>query len=626
VLNGGRLENEQVTDRAIYDFRKTQGELLVDAYYRAATQVAHAAGLTVESEAGGPGPPIHQVPVDSLQALGVVDSVRGEFWPDRPNYGAIWVVKETASAAHIYGKRRVHMEAFTSNRHWEEGPQDLKFHGDRAFTEGMNHVVWHTSAHQPPMAGKPGWVYYAGTHLNQNLPWWPMAKAYLSYLGRTSFLLQKGLPVADVLRYYGDQGYNFVPPKQIEPGLGFGYDTDYVNAEVLQSRVRVENGKLVLPDGMRYEVLALPEREDISLPVLQRIEQLVREGAAVAGPKPVRATGLSGYPSSDGAVRTLADKVWGTCDGKTVREVRYGKGLVVCGSTLRNVLAARKVAPDVSLRSPQTETAVDFIHRRASDADIYFLRNATEQWQDVDAAFRVIDGEPQLWDPATGARTRIDALEGGPAGKRVRFRLEPHGAVFVVFRRSPPAAGDSRVVIDAGPVPTSATEVRGPWQVRFVDGPAAPEATTWPVLRSWTEGPDDKLRYFSGMGEYRTELKIPPEWLDGERRVLLDLGDLWAVGDVRLNSRNLGVVWRRPFRVDITEAARQGPNTLEVRVANNWVNRMVGDARLKVRNTKTNVVRTGVNDRTRWEDVPVRKSGLLGPVRVFVAATGRSRE
>ena len=162
MLRGGFVDNEQVTDRVRYDFEKTLGEMLVDNYYRAAGQVAHEAGLLIESEAGGPGPPIHRVPVDALEALGAVDVVRGEFWPYRPGARTMWVVKETASAAHIYGKPFVHMESFTSTYHWQEGPAFLKAAADRAFTEGMNHVVWHTASHQPPEAGKPGWVYGAG--------------------------------------------------------------------------------------------------------------------------------------------------------------------------------------------------------------------------------------------------------------------------------------------------------------------------------------------------------------------------------------------------------------------------------------------------------------------------------
>ena len=233
VFAGCVVESEEQTKRFLYDFEKTLGELLVDAYYRTASETARKAGLGIEAEAGGPGPPTHQVPVDALQALGAIDEMRGEFWPWRPDRSALWVVKETACAAHVYGHPRVHMEAFTGFYHWACGPYFLKPSADRAFCEGMNHVVWHTSAHQPPEAGRPGWVYGAGTHLTPNLVWWPMAKPFLDYLARCSFMLQQGLFVGDVCYYYGDQGSNFVPPKHVDPSLGYGYDYDVANPEVI---------------------------------------------------------------------------------------------------------------------------------------------------------------------------------------------------------------------------------------------------------------------------------------------------------------------------------------------------------------------------------------------------------
>lgn len=613
VLNGGRVDDEQTTERVIFDFRKTQGELLVDAYYKAAVETAHAAGLTVESEAGGPGPPIHQVPVDTLLAQGTVDSVRGEFWPDRMENSAIWVVKETASAAHIYGKKRVHMEAFTTSNHWQEGPVDLKPAADRAFAEGMNHVVWHTSAHQPPMAGKPGWVYYAGTHLNLNVPWWPMAKGFLSYLARASFLLQQGQPVSDVLYYYGDQGYNFVPPKRADPALGFGYEYDVVNADVLTRRLAASGGKLALPEGLRYEVLVLPDREDIDLAVLRRIEVLVREGATVIGRKPLRSSGLSGYPGSDAEVRSLAAKIWGACDGLSTKQAVYGSGRVVCGLTPREVLAARGVGPDFRFESRAGGTQLDFAHRTTTEAEIYFVHNKRPRPEEVQAEFRVRGRQPELWDAATGEMRDVADFQSTPAGTKFRLKLEPEGSIFVVFRKQAKPAGNIRKPT----VKPQSVAVTGPWRVRFVQGPAAPAPLTLDSLRSWTASSDPNEKYFSGIAEYDTEITIPQHWLGQGRRVWLDLGDLWAVADVRLNGEDLGVVWKRPFDIDVTPAARPGRNRLLVRVANNWVNRLAGDARPGAAPVaKTNVTTTGAPTARRWQDVPLRDSGLLGPVRL----------
>ncbi len=601
----------------MFDFRKTQGELLVDAYYRAAVETARGAGLTIESEAGGPGPPIHQVPVDALLAQGAVDSVRGEFWPDRMDNSAIWVVKETASAAHIYGKKRVHMEAFTSSDHWQEGPQDLKLAADRAFAEGMNHVVWHTSAHQPPLAGKPGWVYYAGSHLNRNVPWWPMAGAFLSYLARSSFLLQQGLPVSDVLYYYGDQGYNFVLPKHVDPSLGFGYDYDVTNADALTRRLQVRDGKFTLPDGVRYEVLVLPDREDIDLEVLRRLEQLVRDGGTVIGRKPVRSSGFSGYPEKDREVQALAARMWGHCDGVARKQVEYGKGRIVCGMTPAQVLAGRGVGPDFGFVSQATGTELDFVHRTTGEAEIYFVHNKRRRWEEVRAEFRVKGKVPELWDPASGERLEQRRFESTARGTRLDLRLEPEGSVFVIFRRAgqPTSLAAERPAAMPAPIP-----VAGPWAVRFMDGPAAPEPVKLASLRSWTVSADDRERYFAGTAQYETELNVPEGWLGSGRRVYLELGDLWAVGEVRLNGKDLGVVWKRPFRVDVSSAARSGENTLVVRVANNWVNRLVGDANLPepARAAKTNVLTTGANPVQRWREVKLRDSGLLGPVRLVV--------
>jgi hypothetical protein len=476
----------------------------------------------------------------------------------------------------------------------------------------MNHVVWHTSAHQPPLAGRPGWVYYAGTHLNLNVPWWPMAKAFLSYLARASFLLQQGQPVSDVLYYYGDQGYNFVLPKKADAGLGAGYEYDVTNADVLTRRLAVQQGRLALPEGTRYEVLVLPEGEEIDLEVLKKVETLVGDGATVVGRKPVRSTGYSGYPGRDVEVRALAEKLWGNCGVAGKKQVKYGRGRVVCGMTPGEVLRQRGVGPDFTYRGA-TGAQLDFAHRTTREAEIYFVHNKQARREEVEAEFRVKGKQPELWDAATGARRDVRAFEATEAGTRFSLRLEPEGSVFVVFRRAAKAGGGARPQA----AKAESMAVDGPWSVRFVEGPAAPEPATMTSLRPWTASADPREKYFSGIAEYETEVTVPAAWVG--RELVLDLGEVWAVAEVRLNGKEAGVAWKRPFAVDVTDALRAGKNRLQVRVANNWVNRLVGDGRAaagSARVTKTNVLTTGANVGRAWKDVEPRASGLMGPVRL----------
>jgi hypothetical protein len=602
VVVGGVVDGEEATERFRYDFRKTLGELLVDAYYVEARKAAHEAGLTIESEAGGPGPPIHNVPVDALKALGAVDSVRGEFWPRRPRASRLWVVKETASAAHVYGKRRVHMEAFTSMHSWEDAPQSLKASADRAFCEGMNHVVWHTSSHQPPEAGRPGWAYFAGTHLTPNLAWWPMARPFLDYLARVSFLLQQGRFVADVAYYYGDQGYNFVPPKRVDPSLGPGFDYDVVNAEVLLTRMGVEGGRLVLPDGMSYEVLVLPEGDDIDLEVLGRIEALVRDGATVVGPRPSKATGLADYPARDRAVRKVAARLWGRCDTGPC-ENEHGRGRVITGRTLREVLEARGVGPDVRV----DPAVVDWVHRTTPEAEVYFVRNRTQRTVTMEPVFRVEGRAPELWNAVSGERHRAAEHAAVEGGTRVPLELEPGGSLFVVFPETPSRVplrpnrfeGEVLRVVDEG------------WELDFGDGGQAA------ALGSWTEHQDPEERFFSGIATYRTSFEVSPR---GTRQYL-ELGRLWAVAEVALNGQELGVIWQPPFRVDVTGVLRRGRNDLVVRVANTWSNRLIGEARgeTRPRVTSTNITDSGGRP---WAEVDPLDSGLFGPVRVLASPLG----
>jgi len=658
------VQNKEITERFQYDFRKTLGELLVDAFYRKAREMSNEHGFLLCAEAGGPGPPTHQVPVDALKALGALDIPRGEFW----NKHNIWVVKETACASHIYGKKIVDMEAFTSWRHWQDGPFELKPLADRAMCGGTNHFTLHTFAHNPPEAGLPGWVYHAGTHINVNLVWWPKAKPFIDYLSRCSYLLQQGLFVADVCYYYGDQGFNFVPPKHVDPSLGYGHDYDVTNAEVILSRMGVENGRIVLPDGMGYELLVLPDREDIDLEVLRKLEKLIEDGATVVGRKPTQSNGLTDYPHRDEKVSNLANKLWGPCDGTKVKQRSYGKGKIIWGRSLREILQDRGIGPDFSFASRSEGTELDYIHRRTKSADIYFVRNKNMRWEKVDCIFRVKGKTPELWMPDTGEMRKqvvFDFVEGGTI---VPLRLPPAGSVFVIFREK---AGEDRVVsasradsqvfplspgipqefasievlpgehndielqfwkggtyvlttargkrtkVEVEAVP-AVQEITGPWEIRFPEGWGAPASKVFPELVSWTEDSEDGVKYFSGTASYYKEFDLPAELSQPDKQLFLELGRVRVVADVYLNGKHLGILWKPPFRLDITKLTKPRKNRLVVEVANLWSNRLTGDAKLpkSKRYCRTNM-KNALTWSSPWKETPLPESGLLGPVRLL---------
>lgn len=605
AIFGATIRDHETTARFLHDYRKTLSDVLISAYYRAARQSANAAGLGIKSEAGGPGPPIHNVPVDSLLANGAIDEIQGEFWPFRPDAHSLWVVKETASSGHLYGKPRIHMEAFTSTHHWYEGPQDLKDSADRVFCEGGNHMVWHTWSHAPPIAGKPGWVYGAGSHVNTNVTWWPKIRPFIDYLSRSSFLLQRGQFVGDVLYYYGDGGFKFVPPRKPQPGLGPGYDYDFTNSDVILNRLSVRNGRFVLPDGASYALLVLPEGREMHPDVLARIERLAAAGGTIIGPKPARAHGLEGFPASDQRIRDLAARLWGDLDGHSRTSRRHGKGRVIWGQSPRQVLESMDIRPDFT--APE---GIDFIHRRDGRNDIYFVRNTAAAPASPTVTFRVTDRAPELWDPVSG-HIRPAPVWRHAADGRIELPLEfaGHGSIFVIFRR---AAGDPPAPV-APPALPAPLAIDGPWTVDFENGP---QGVAFPQLVSWTRHPDPALHHFAGSARYRTKFTVPAGWRAPGHAARLDLGRLWTIAGATLNGQPLGISWTAPFTLDASPALRDGENELIVEVTNTWHNRLVGDAQLPPaqRSTRTNIA---ISANKPWAELDLRESGLFGPVRLL---------
>jgi hypothetical protein len=163
------------------------------------------------------------------------------------------------------------------------------------------------------------------------------------------------------------------------------------------------------------------------------------------------------------------------------------------------------------------------------------------------------------------------------------------------------------------PLP-SPLEVAGPWKIEFPPNRGAPEKAAFASLISWTDSPVDGIKYFSGTATYETDLTIPAEFLGPGRHAYLDLGEVKNLAEVSVNGKSLGILWKAPFRVDITGAATVGINHLEIKITNLWPNRLIGDMSLP---KEQQITWTSVS--LYKPDSPLLPSGLLGPVSVIPA-------
>jgi len=604
------VDSREKTNRFLWDVRMTISDLMVERFFGRLAELAHARGVGIHCETGyGTYPHPH---FDGLRAASFDDVTMGEFWwgTDVMTLSDHYAnaIRSVASPAHIYGKPIIQAESFTSWVHFQEYPSTLKPVGDRAFCDGLNRVMVHQYTHQPN-DDRPGCQYFAGTHLDRHMTWWNMAGPFLTYLARCQHLLQAGRFHADACYFYGEGSAKYVPGKPyLKPALPPGYDFDCVNADILLRRMSVRDGRLVLPEGIEYRLLVLPTDRVMSPGVLARIRELVEAGATVLGERPVRSPGLTDWPKCDRRLAAMADAMWGQQPGAS-GERTLGKGRLVWGKTPGEVLASLGAPQD--FETPENNRGFEFIHRVIGEADVYFVSNQTSEPRTVPCTFRMKGRRPELWDPVAGTIRDLPEYAATEDGRvRVPMAFAPAQSFFVVFRQAAgsgamPAAGPKNFAT-CEPV----AELSGPWNVAFDPRWGGPKEIMFDQLVDWTSRPEEGVKYYSGAAVYRKTFDLPGALGSEKKPLYLDLGTVNHVARVRLNGKNLGIVWTAPWRVNVTGAVKQKGNTLEIEVVNTWLNRLVGDARLPAekRLAKTNAQYPA--------DHPLMPSGLLGPVTV----------
>jgi hypothetical protein len=603
ALTGRIIGSAEATDQFLWDFRRTLGELLIQNHYEQLTASLHARGMTHYGES-------HEASRmfigDGMDAKHTVDVPMGSMWapgfPIRSQETCDADIRESASVAHIYGQNLVAAETLTAfgtpGVAYAFSPENLKPTADRALADGLNLFVLHTSVHQPQIDRPPGITLGPfGQWFTRYETWAEQAGPWVQYLARSSYLLQQGHFVADIVYYYGQDSNITALYANHLPPIPEGYAFDFVSAQALR-KLSVRDRLVTTASGMRYRLLAIdPRARLMSMDVLKQIAQLVAAGATVVGDKPQATPSLADDVS---AFHTLADAVWGQ-GGRA--EHRYGSGAVLSGQSLSEAIAAIRLPPDFTYSKPKADTTVWFVHRRLQDGDIYFINNRQDQIEQIEAKFRVDGKVPELWHAETGAVEPISYRQNG-GHTIVPLQLDPQDAVFVVFRKHTTRSESVVARLTREPLKV----MSGSWDVHFQSGRGAPDRARFRELRSWTTFPDPGIKFFSGTARYEATVTVPEPWLSNDQHLEIDLGVVKNIAEILLNGRSVGIVWKRPFRLDITRFLRPGKNMLAIRVTNLWQNRLIGDM-------QPNAVRRTVTTFNPYNaNSPVIESGLLGPV------------
>jgi hypothetical protein len=398
-----------------------------------------------------------------------------------------------------------------------------------------------------------------------------------------------------------------------------GYDFDICYPKHL-AKMEWKNGALSLPAGPVYRLLVLPNAAwAADVGTLRRVRELVNAGATISGEPPVAPAGLLDCLDGNSEYQRLVAELWDGVDGQTVKSKTLGKGAVYRGIQLADMLRNMGTAPDVSWTARTDGGEVRYIHRRSGDTDCYFIFNHSDREVSSVFNFRSRNRQPELWNPATGTQVNAPAFAATTNGVSVPLQLEPYGSMFVVFRRPLPArwavtfsvgklpgaprfspkigagiemfdgsllAGSNEQIMvgfsdgkEEALTPSHLIQlpVTGPWCVGFPDGRGAPAEVALDKLISWSEHSDPGIKYYSGTAVYRARFELPPSFMRSNSVTLLDLGSVADIAEVSINGERVGVVWKPPFRLNVSHWLRAGSNDLEILVANEWVNRMIGD-------------------------------------------------
>lgn len=853
ILTGRVVGSINTSERFLWDFRKTCADAMAENYQDRFVELCKENNIISSTE------PYNKGPFEEMRAGEKMDINLGEFWLKTGHFSHS--IKVASSIQNMNGKQIVAAESFTGRPYyskWQEYPFSMKAQGDYMYTMGLNRFIFHRYAHQPHPTAVPGMTMGQwGFHFDRTNTWFYQGKKWLEYATRCQYLLQQGIFVGDVMCFTGEEApCDDITMGVLHPDLPRGYDFQFANRDILLNKVRIENGKIVLPDGMSFSLLVLPQKNFMTVEVAKKLKELVNAGMTLVGPKPDTIPSLNDFANSEKEFKTIVEELWGA-DNKNVTGNKLGKGIVFANISIKQALDKLDLPADFQFTSKSGDAPINYIHKKLKDGHVYFVANRRRFNEDLVCTFRVSGFEPELWDANSGERIQLKVYESANGTTRIPLHLDPAGSVFVVFK-SPVSnnnlisiAQDGKTIVstenlaqnvqnnkkqittnfsvslwvkpetdevlpknlgqytettrytssypiyapsgkqlfgeghatfillaarngvavfekadenlnavliaemplsswthftvvyeDGKPslyvngefikqgtksenivhavigeyhkndklfyydgdltppelfeTPISLAKVKelfqkgvpeisnkqifeptmganpsmlywkngkytlekasgqmaditvaginkpmelnGAWAVNFQEGRGAPKQIILPELTSLHTHAEDGVKYFSGTATFLKMFNAEASLIADEKRVFIDLGKIAVIAEVILNGKDLGIVWKPPYRLDITDVVTVGENRLEVKVTNLWPNRLIGDEHLPVENEFKPFKEkgSGIVDYPDWfrqgkpkpaggrvtfttwrhfdENAPLLESGLIGPV------------
>lgn len=617
AYNGVIVGSPELSERFLWDLRKTVQELILQNHAGYVKQYArrHGLGLSIE--------PYDMNPTADLELAMIADVPMCEYWSVGYGFNTSFSLAEGTSAAHLKGQAVVPAESFTAQFDgWDQYPGKMKNQTDWALAGGVNRFMFHTFQHQClPDSLRPGMTMGPyGVHWDRNQTWWEMGKAYHDYLSRSQFMMQQGRTVSDIL-YFCPEGnpHVFRPPVSAYQGTDTlpdkrGYAFDACPPSFLYN-ASVKDGRIVFPGGAEYRILVLPNFETMTPGMLKKIKELLTDGATVVGLPPKKSPSLHNYPQCDSEITALVKDIWG--EGalpETTEERPVGKGKIIWGKDIvdnldnlypnydytAKILAGMNIPEDFI-----SDGDLRYAHRTMDGCDIYFVANRSGKPIKTECIFRIDKKVPELWDAMTGEMRELKNYTSKEGQTVVPMQFDTDQSFFVVFRKSGSNTSDG----DNFPSITTIKTLDKSWDVSFDPAWGGPEKITFDHLTDWATHADDGIKYYSGTAVYEQVFNV--DNVSG-KKIYLNMGEVNVMAKVWLNGKEAGTVWSYPWQVDVTDYIKSGNNELKIEVVNLWRNRLIGDSGLPPEGRYTYTTYRHYN-----ENSPLSKSGLLGPVRIL---------